>query len=122
MDDEADVVNLITIIMTRMGYEITSAGNAAAAVKLLRESPPDLLILDLMLPDISGTDFLRQMRARPEFKALPVIVLSAMVDPVQIKQALEAGANRYVTKMSLATNLLSTVQEVLTGRGRASSS
>lgn len=94
--------------------EPISAINATEAAQILRQPPlPDLVVLDLMLPEISGIDFLKQMRSKSLFDALPVIILSALADPMQIREGLDAGADRYLTKPYLANNLIKTVNEVL---------
>jgi DNA-binding response OmpR family regulator len=66
-----------------------------------------------MLPDISGVEFLKQLRGRNVFDELPVLVLSAVIDPLTIRGALDAGADRYLTKPYIANNLLTVVQEIL---------
>ncbi len=118
VDDDVELLQLVVTLLKRVNIETIGAENAVQAAQILRQPPlPDLLILDLMLPDISGLDFLKQMRARPVFDNLPVLVLSAMAEPQEIRAALDAGADRYLTKPYLATNLLSVVQEMLrTGR------
>ncbi|MFQ3566006.1 MAG: response regulator [Aggregatilineales bacterium] len=118
VDDDPELLQLVKVLLERIQAETITAENAKAAAQILRTSPlPDLLILDLMLPDISGIEFLRQMRARSEFDSIPVLVLSALIDPLHIKEALEAGADRYLTKPYIVNNLLSVVQEILrTGR------
>jgi len=118
VDDDPELLQLIKVLLERIQAETITAENAKAAAQILRTPPlPDLLILDLMLPDISGIEFLRQMRARAAFDGVPVLVLSALIDPLHIKKALEAGADRYLTKPYIANNLLSAVQEILrTGR------
>jgi DNA-binding response OmpR family regulator len=118
VDDDVELLQLVVTLLKRINIETIGAENAVQAAQILRQPPlPDLLILDLMLPDISGLDFLKQMRARPVFDNLPVLVLSAMAEPQEIRAALDAGADRYLTKPYLATNLLSVVQEMLrTGR------
>ena len=118
VDDDIDLLQLVCFLLDRINVETVTAMNAADAAKILREPPlPDLLILDLMLPGISGMEFLRQMRARVVFDQLPVLVLSALIDPKQIREALDSGADRYLTKPYIANNLLTVAQEMLrTGR------
>lgn len=118
VDDDIELLQLVCFLLDRINVETITAKNAADAAKILREPPlPDLLILDLMLPGISGMEFLRQMRARSVFDQLPVLVLSALIDPNQIREALDSGADRYLTKPYIANNLLTVVQEMLrTGR------
>jgi two-component system phosphate regulon response regulator PhoB len=114
VDDDIELLQLVCFLLDRINVETITAKNAADAAKILREPPlPDLLILDLMLPGISGMEFLRQMRARSVFDQLPVLVLSALIDPNQIREALDSGADRYLTKPYIANNLLTVVQEML---------
>lgn len=118
VDDDAELLELVITLLKRVNIETMGVENAIQAAQALRQPPlPDLLILDLMLPDISGIDFLKQMRSKSIFDSLPVLVLSAMAEPQEIRAALDAGADRYLTKPYLANNLLSVVQEMLrTGR------
>jgi two-component system phosphate regulon response regulator PhoB len=118
VDDDRQLLQLITLLLEHINVETVLAENAAAAAQILRSgSLPGLLILDMMLPDVSGIEFLRQMRAKPVYNNLPVLILSALVDPERIRAALDAGADRYLTKPYVASNLLSVVQDMLrTGR------
>lgn len=114
IDDDPSLQQLVRVLIERAGMEPISALNASEAAKILRQRPlPDLVILDMMLPEVSGIDFLKQMRARTVFDELPVIILSALADPAQIREGLESGADRYLTKPYLANNLIKTVHEVL---------
>lgn len=118
VDDDTELQNLVRILLERVGFEVIPALTVAEAVRVLRAKPlPDLVLLDLMLPDVSGMELLRQMRAKTFFDRLPVVILSALADPDQIREGLENGADRYLTKPYIAHNLIKTVQEVLrTGR------
>lgn len=119
VDDDPELQQLVRVLLARINIEnVVTADSATAAAQSLRTPPlPDLVILDLMLPDISGIEFLRQMRSKVAFDRVPVLVLSALIDPDHIRQALDAGADRYLTKPYIANNLLTVVQEILrTGR------
>ena len=118
VDDDPELLQLVRVLLSRIGVDAVMVESAADAAQEMRNPPlPDLLILDLMLPDISGVEFLRQMRTKPIFDSVPVLVLSALIDPDHIRQALDAGADRYLTKPYIANNLLTVVQEILrTGR------
>lgn len=114
VDDDPALQKLVVLLLEKAGFEPISAINATEAATILRQSPlPDLMVLDLMLPEISGIDFLKQLRAKAAFDHFPVIILSALADPTQIREGLDAGADRYLTKPYLANNLIKTVQEVL---------
>jgi len=122
VDDDPALQKLVVLLLSRANMEPISAMNATEAAQILRKPPlPDLIVLDLMLPEISGIDFLKQMRAKSNFDHLPVIILSALADPAQIREGLDSGADRYLTKPYLANNLVRTVQEVLkAGRSQRS--
>lgn len=114
VDDDPGIHKMVSILLQRAGMSPVGATNATEAAQVLRQRPlPDIIVLDLMLPDISGIDFLKQMREKTMFDHLPVVILSAMADPAQIREGLEAGADRYLTKPYLANNLISTLHEVL---------
>jgi DNA-binding response OmpR family regulator len=118
VDDDPELLQLVRVLLSRIGFDAVTVTNAAEAAQAMRNPPlPDLLILDLMLPDVSGVEFLKQMRSKPNFDSVPVLVLSALIDPDHIRQALDVGADRYLTKPYIANNLLTVVQEILrTGR------
>ncbi len=120
VDDDPSLLKLVGLLIQRAGMEPIFAGNAREAVQVLGKEPlPEVVLLDLMLPDISGIEFLRQMRERDMFDELPVIILSALADPDQIREGLDTGADRYLTKPYLANNLIKTIEDVLrTGRKR----
>jgi DNA-binding response OmpR family regulator len=118
IDDDPSLQDLVKTMLSRFDYRVITALTVAQGVAVLRSGAlPDLVLLDLMLPDVDGFELLRQIRATRAFDALPVIILSSMADPVEIKRGLELGADRYVTKPTLRHNLVTAVQDVLrTGR------
>ncbi len=118
VDDDLELLQLVRVLLSRINVEAISVESAAEAAQFLRTEPlPDLLILDMMLPDVSGVEFLRQMRGKTIFDTMPVLILSALIDPDRIRAALDAGADRYLTKPYIANNLLTVVQDILrTGR------
>lgn len=120
VDDDPSILKLVQTLLNRAGMDAILAENATAAAQALKKKPlPNLMILDMMLPDVSGLEFLRQVRAKEFFDPLPVLILSALADPQQIRDGLSAGADRYLTKPYLANNLITTVSEMLrTGRVR----
>lgn len=120
VDDDPELLQLVRVLLGRINAEAVTTDNAKTAAALLRSGPPpDLVILDIMLPEVSGIEFLRQIRADDTYDNLPVVVLSALIDPERIRVALDAGADRYLTKPYIANNLVTVVQEVLrVGRRR----
>jgi DNA-binding response OmpR family regulator len=114
VDDDPALQKLIVSLLRRGEMDSISAmdGKEARAA-LSQDTLPDLVLLDLMLPEVSGIDLLKEFRSHPELEQLPIIILSAIADPEQIREGLHEGADRYLTKPYLANNLLNTVREVL---------
>jgi DNA-binding response OmpR family regulator len=114
IDDDPELLQLVRVLLARINADAVTTDTANTAAALLRSGPPpDLVILDLMLPEVSGIEFLRQLRSDSKYDDLPVVVLSALIDPERIRVALEAGADRYLTKPYIANNLLTVVSEIL---------
>lgn len=120
VDDDPNLQRLMEVLLKRANMKALSAGTAGDAVEVLRQRPlPDVVVLDLMLPDVSGIEFLRQMRSRTMFDTTPIVILSALADPDKIREGLNAGADRYLTKPYLANNLIDTLEDLLeSGRPR----
>ncbi|GHD24430.1 response regulator transcription factor [Tianweitania populi] len=96
VDDEPAIRKLLRVGLTAEGYALIEAPNAREALVLVKHENPDLILLDLGLPDMSGHDLLERWRAEP--LDLPIIILSSRTDEAGIVRALELGADDYVTK------------------------
>ena len=114
VDDEAPIRRLLRVGLTTEGYVVREAADAAEAVTSLAEEKPDVIILDLGLPDVQGHDLLTGWRASGQ--ELPVIILSSRTDETGIVQALEAGADDYVTKPFGVAELAARVRVALRHR------
>jgi two-component system, OmpR family, KDP operon response regulator KdpE len=95
VDDEPHIVRTLTINLRARDYDVESAGDGRSALQIMTERTPDVIVLDLGLPDVDGVDVLRQIR---ETSVVPVIVLSARQESDDKVEALDAGADDYVTK------------------------
>ncbi|MDL1899267.1 response regulator [Anaerolineae bacterium CFX9] len=114
VESDPETLNLVETLLTRVGVDCIATQNAKDAARILIEPPlPDLVIIDLTLSDVSGVEFVRQLRAKAAFDSLPVLVLAEIADPEQIRAALDVGADRYLTKPYIANNLLTVASEVL---------
>lgn len=114
VDDDPALQRLIVALLERAGFDPVSATSAKEAREILSKDPlPELLLLDIMLPEMSGIEYLQEIRAEERLEHLPVIILSALGNPEQIREGLDKGADRYLTKPYLANNLIRTVNEVL---------
>jgi two-component system phosphate regulon response regulator PhoB len=116
VDDEPDLLELVRVNLRQAGYEVVTAETGREALESLRRSRPELMLLDLMLPDLSGTEVCRQVRSDPELAWLPIIMLTAKADEVDRVVGLELGADDYVTKPFSPRELVLRVRAVLRRR------
>ena len=98
VDDDKEVARLMRAYLEQAGFDVLVANNGETAVHTLRREKPDLLLLDLMLPDRDGYDITRLVRADPVLAGTPIIMLTARVDVTDKIVGLEMGADDYVTK------------------------
>lgn len=119
VEDEEDIAELLEYILSRQGYAAEAVDTGEKGLQVCRETMPELLILDLMLPKISGLDVCRQLKADPETARVPIIMLTAKGEEEDIIAGFEAGADDYVTKPFRPKVLLARVNAVLR-RGAAS--
>jgi two-component system alkaline phosphatase synthesis response regulator PhoP len=115
IDDDEELLKLVTVLLARIGAEIIEAKDGYNALEIMNTTttPPDLVILDLMLPDVDGFEVLQRIRAQPEFDHIPILILSAKADPNSIRYGLENGADGYVTKPYIANSLIGRVKLLL---------
>ena len=113
VDDEPDLVDLVCFNLTEAGYQADSALSGREAMERLERSRPDLLILDLMLPDVEGTEICRRVRAEPRLRALPVLMLTARSEEVDRIVGFEVGADDYLTKPFSFLELMARIEAVL---------
>lgn len=98
VDDDRDIVRLVRSYLEKAGYQILTAYDGDTALKILKTEKPQLLILDLMLPDKDGWDVARLVRSDPQIAATPIIMLTARVEDTDKIVGLEIGADDYITK------------------------
>jgi two-component system OmpR family response regulator len=110
VDDEKQIVDIVKAYLEREGYQVTAAYDGKSALDAIRKEAPDLVVLDLMLPVISGLDVCRTLRAS---SAIPIIMLTARDDVTDKIIGLELGADDYVTKPFDPKELVSRVKTVL---------
>ncbi|RLB57121.1 MAG: DNA-binding response regulator [Deltaproteobacteria bacterium] len=98
VEDEADLAELVSFNLKQAGYTTSIAGDGAAALAAVASRKPDLVVLDLMLPDISGTEVCRRIRASDEWRDIPVVMLTARGEEVDRVMGFEVGADDYIVK------------------------
>ncbi|MFV0401469.1 MAG: winged helix-turn-helix domain-containing protein [Oscillospiraceae bacterium] len=113
VEDDANIQALISSTLRAGGYESRILGDAEAFYRALEEEIPSLLLLDIMLPGESGLDILRRVRAKAEYQALPVLLLTAKSEELDKVAGLDAGADDYITKPFSVLELLSRIRAAL---------
>lgn len=113
VDDEPDLVELVKDVLERNDYSVISAGNADLAIKKVRESKPDLIILDLNLPGIGGIEVCRILKRDKETSSIPIVMLTVKSAEIDKIAGLEAGADDYITKPFSTGELVARVKAVL---------
>jgi phosphate regulon transcriptional regulator PhoB len=113
VDDEKDIVELVAFNLEREGMAVLRAFDGEQALEMIQRRKPDLLILDLMLPGLSGLDVCRILRQREHTEALPIIMVTAKGEPVDKILGLEMGADDYITKPFNMRELIARVRAVL---------
>lgn len=114
VEDDPDQAALAELRLNMAGYQVHSVDRAKALSRYLRQQArPDLLLLDVVLPDGNGFDILAQLRGRPEFSTLPIVLLTAKTELVDIRNGLALGADGYVTKPYSKNQLAEVINHVL---------
>ena len=98
VEDEPNIVESLSFVLTREGFEVASVLDGEAAVKTLRRDPPDLMILDVMIPRLNGFEVLKVVKSDPLLKSIPVIVLTAKGQLQDRRLAEEIGSDGFMTK------------------------
>lgn len=118
VEDEPDLLELLRYNLVREGYHVQVADTGEEGLRLARATPPDLLLLDLMLPGMDGLEVCRTLKSRPGTADIPIIMLTARGEESDIVRGLELGADDYVTKPFSPRVLLARIKLVLR-RGQA---
>ena len=112
IEDEPNIIEAIRFILSRDGWRVDTHSNGETAVEAVREKVPDLVILDVMLPNRSGYDILHDLRSDDNTKALPVLMLTARGQKKDRELAEKLGVNRFMTKPFSNGEILATVREL----------
>jgi two-component system, OmpR family, phosphate regulon response regulator PhoB len=113
VEDEADIRQVLSYNLTQAGHKIMSADRGSVALDLARDERPDLVLLDLMLPDTSGLDVCRRLKGDPALKQVPVIMLTARSEEIDRVVGFELGADDYIVKPFSVRELVLRIQAVL---------
>jgi DNA-binding response OmpR family regulator len=113
VEDDLELVELLKFNLTKAGFQVGVATDGAKALQQVRSHPPDLVLLDLMLPELDGLAVCEILRREDATRSLPVIILTAISSQLGRVAGLGAGANDYITKPFSVKDLLERIQTVL---------
>ena len=116
VDDEAGARRTLMRLLAREGHETVGAGDGREALNTLEGDTPDVILLDLMMPQMDGLELLEALQAHPQWKALPVVVLTALSDTHTVNRARQLGAKAYLVKATFSVaEMLDHVNRYATG-------
>jgi DNA-binding response OmpR family regulator len=117
VDDNPDIVNIVRTILEGKGYKVISAYSGAELFTRLKEETPDLIILDIMMPEMDGLEVLTRIKSVSETASIPVILLTAKVQYEDVLGGYKLGADYYITKPFTSTQLTNGIN-LLLGEGK----
>lgn len=118
VDDNPDIVTIVKTILEGKGYGVQSAYSGQEVFNLLSDQKPDLIVLDIMMPQMDGLEVLTRLKGEPSTAAIPVILLTAKVQYEDVLGGYKMGADYYITKPFTSTQLLNGIN-LLLGEGKA---
>jgi len=113
VDDDIHATTLFETILTAKGFDAFIVNDSAIAVQTANSTNPDLIILDLMMPEPNGFEVCRMLRADPKYSRTPIVIFTAMGDNESKTIALEAGANEFLTKPFRVEDLMQRIQSLI---------
>lgn len=116
VDDEPNIVAALEFLLEKNGYEVKVAGNGADALEQLDAFRPDLVLLDVMVPKLSGYEVCQRMRSEPRWRDIKIVMLSAKGREVEVNKGMSLGADLYVTKPFSSAELVATIHRLLAAR------
>jgi two-component system alkaline phosphatase synthesis response regulator PhoP/two-component system response regulator VicR len=121
VDDEKFIRRLIEVNLLRAGFRVSTAEDGEEALERVRADPPDLIVLDVMMPRVDGLEALRRLKADPATAGIPVVMLTARAQDADLFRGYQFGADIYLTKPFNPVELLTFVNRILSPAARAES-
>ena len=113
VDDEPDVVTVVQGRLVSAGYEVTVMADGQQALECVKKHPPDLMVLDVMLPTLNGYEVCTMIKQDIRYRAIPVVMLTARTEEKDVRLGRECGADAYLLKPFQANELMQTIQTLL---------
>ena len=117
IDDDPSMVKVLRIMLTSSGYEVVEATSGTRGFMVAKRELPDLVLLDIMMPDVDGFEVCRRLKLDPDTKNIPVIFVSAKTGLEHVEMGLSMGADGYITKPFELKDILDKIEEVVGSRG-----
>lgn len=115
VDDERNIVTALEYLLQKNGYEVRVAVTGEEALAQLDAFRPDLVLLDVMMPKVSGYEVCQRVRSRPQWRDIKIVILSAKGREVEVNKGISLGADLYVTKPFSNTELVAAIDRLLVG-------
>lgn len=116
IDDDSHTLRLIEFALTKAGYEVVTASRGVEGLQKAFQNPPDLAVIDLMMPQMDGYEVCRRLRQNEQTADIPILVFTARIQEIDRQAALEAGANEFLTKTATPDELVNKVEALLAGK------
>jgi two-component system alkaline phosphatase synthesis response regulator PhoP len=113
VEDEESLLKLESILLTTKGYLVQGATTGLAALEAVADEPPDLILLDIMLPEMDGFDVCERIKTDPRTKHIPVILLTARKTPEDVARGEAVGADQYITKPFKSAMVMETIEKLI---------
>jgi CheY-like chemotaxis protein len=113
VDDEPLARTMMRLILVRAGYEVVEAKDGPEALTIIENDPPDLVILDIMMPGMDGYEVCETLKDNKRTVQIPIVMLSARADASSIKRGIQVGASKYLTKPVMPDDLTRHVRELI---------
>ncbi|MFO7576419.1 MAG: response regulator [Pelovirga sp.] len=113
VEDEESLLKLESILLSTKGYMVQGVASGLAALKAIGENLPDLVLLDVMLPELDGFEVCQQIKSNPQTRHIPVILLTARKSPEDVARGREVGADQYMTKPFKSSMVIAAIERLL---------
>jgi len=119
VDDEKHIVRLVEVNLRKAGYDVDTAYDGREALEKVKKNPPDLIVLDVMMPQLDGFSVLKRLKQDPATKDIPVIMLTAKAQDADVFRGWQSGVDSYLTKPFNPLELITFVERILDSAGEA---
>jgi two-component system sensor histidine kinase/response regulator len=113
VDDNPDILEILKLRLKASGFDVVSASNGKIAIKKAEEENPNLIIMDVIMPEMNGFEACKHLKANPKTKDIPVIMLTSLANEKDLTKGLEQGANCFITKPFNVSDLLFEIKSAL---------